>query len=707
MRSFGAILIPLTAWTVAVGPPSTEAATENIAARTRNSIELYVAPSGDDSNPGTKGKPFRRLEAARDAVRELKKEKGSVTIYLREGVYFRDQTFELKEQDSGTKDFPVTYRPYGKERVRLVGGQEIEASWFESVSDPDVLERIDEAARGKILQVDLRGRGISDYGELSISGAMLELFWNGRRLQLARWPNEGYTPIGKVVETGEDSSRRLVDGYEQGKVFQYEGDRPKRWLAAEEAVLHGFWWYGWMDEHVGIERIDAERREIELMRTPGGGIRKDQWYCALNLLEEIDQEGEWYLDRKRGVLYFFPPEGFEKSAVLFSTLKEPLISLDNTSYVTIQGVTLEVTRGVGAVIGGGTQNRLAGCIIRCIGSHGVILDNGTKNGVVGCDLYDIGSTGVHVTGGNRSTLTPAENYVLNNHIHHYAQRKKVYQPAVRLYGVGHRVEHNLIHDAPHQAIGYDGNDHLIAFNEIHHVVLESSDAGVLYTGRDWTFRGNVVRHNFFHDIPFRPGFGSKVVYLDDCASSTEIFGNVFYRTKESAFIGGGRDNVVKNNIFVECEQPVHLDTRGLTWDHFRPGGPMYEPLKRFRHTEPPWSTRYPKLAKILDEHPQAPLGNIVENNVSYRSSWRDPDKKYITPANNLITDEDPGFVDAENMNFQLRPGSIVYKKIPGFQRIPFERIGLYEDAYRKAPRTSGRSPDRRERETASDLKGSL
>ncbi len=672
-----ALLSAVSAEQVVPSPPNTR--TES------TQVEFFVSTQGSDSNPGTKDRPFHSLETARDAIRKLKQAgplEKPVTVWLRGGTYFRTQTFRLAEKDSGTKETPIAYRAHHNEQVSLVGGQEIKVSWFRPVNDQAILNRLDEAARVNVLQVDLKARGITDYGELSISGPMLEFFWSGNRMQLARWPNEGYAPIGKVVEVGEEGKPRLVDGNKQGNTFQYDGDRPERWLTADHMVLHGFWWYGWMDEHVPIEKINTEKKEITLTRVPGGGIRRDQWFYALNLLEEIDQPGEWYLNRQTGILYFWPPEDFEKHPAYVSTLTEPLVALDNTSNVTIRGLTLEVTRGVGAVLGGGEQNRLAGCVIRCIGSHAVIIDGGTKNGILGCDVHDIGSMGVRVTGGNRATLEPAENYIENCHIHHYSQRKKVYQPAVRLYGCGHRIAHNLIHDAPHQAIGYDGNDHLIEFNEIHDVVLESADAGVLYTGRDWTFRGNVVRYNFIHHIPHRPGFGSKGIYLDDCASSTEIFGNVFYKTKESAFIGGGRDNIIRNNIFVECDTPVHLDTRGLTWDHFRPDGPMYEPLKRFRIKEPPWSTRYPKLARILEEHPQAPLGNVVANNVSYRGSWRDPDKKYVKIADNLITDEDPGFVDAANMNFQLRDDSIVYRKIPGFKRIPFDRIGLYRDEYR-------------------------
>jgi len=40
--------------------------------------EFYVSPSGDDRNPGTRVKPFRTLERARDAVREMKKS-GQIT----------------------------------------------------------------------------------------------------------------------------------------------------------------------------------------------------------------------------------------------------------------------------------------------------------------------------------------------------------------------------------------------------------------------------------------------------------------------------------------------------------------------------------------------------------------------------------------------------------------------------------------------------
>jgi hypothetical protein len=199
-------------------------------------------------------------------------------------------------------------------------------------------------------------------------------------------------------------------------------------------------------------------------------------------------------------------------------------------------------------------------------------------------------------------------------------------------------------------------------------------------------------------VPERPYPGVVAVYMDNCACSADIIGNVFYRLSQGVLIGGGRDNLIENNLFIECQVPVQMDNRGLRWEtrwgHFRPNGPMYEPLKQFKHDQPPWSTRYPKLARILDESPQAPLGNTLERNVSVRSGWRDPeahcrknfkvhiDKRYMTIKDNYVTDQDPGFINAANMNFRLKDDSIIYRKVPGFQKIPFDQIGLYRNEFR-------------------------
>jgi len=260
----------------------------------------------------------------------------------------------------------------------------------------------------------------------------------------------------------------------------------------------------------------------------------------------------------------------------------------------------------------------------------------------------------------------------------YGRWARMYSAAVGISGVGIRVAHNLIHDAPHQAISFSGNDHLIELNEIHNVCYESNDAGAIYAGRNWTMRGTVIRYNYMHHLFGHEGRGCVGVYLDDMFCGTRIFGNVFYRVPRPAFIGGGRDCTVENNIFVECVPAIHVDARMLGWA----GTPdsqegMRRSLAAMPYQTPPWSQRYPELPKILDDEPATPKGNVIQRNVCWGGKWDGIQAKarpYVTLRDNLVG-EDPHFVDAAKLNFQLRDDSLAYRKI-GFQRIPVEKIGL-------------------------------
>jgi len=265
-----------------------------------------------------------------------------------------------------------------------------------------------------------------------------------------------------------------------------------------------------------------------------------------------------------------------------------------------------------------------------------------------------------------------------------------------LYGVGNRVAHNLIHDHPHCAVLIHGNDHVIEYNDIHHVALETGDVGAFYLGRDWAQQGNIVRYNYFHETG-GVGMGSMAVYLDDCTSGVTITGNVFWKTHWAAFIGGGRDNVVENNIFVESTPAVHLDGRGLA------PGPVWpkmvyeymrERLEEMHPHQPPYSTRYPKLAELdkyyarTEQDDIPPEGNIVARNICLGGQFLEiawhAEPAMLRVEQNLV-DIDPHFVDAARCNFQLRDDSPAYAL--GFQRIPWEAIGLQVDAYRaRVPR---------------------
>lgn len=237
-----------------------------------------------------------------------------------------------------------------------------------------------------------------------------------------------------------------------------------------------------------------------------------------------------------------------------------LVRMKGASHVTLRGLVLEACRGTAIEVSGGRGNLIAGCTIRNTGQDAITM-SGEESGVAGCDISETAGGGIALQGGDRNTLTPARLFADNNHIHHFSRWDRVYQPGISLSGVGNRVSHNLIDNAPHMAIGFSGNDHLIEFNEIHSVCYESNDAGAIYAGRDWTMRGTRIRHNYFHHISGFERRGCVGVYLDDQFCGTEVFGNIFYKVTRAVMIGGGRDCAIENNVFVDCVPATHVDAR--------------------------------------------------------------------------------------------------------------------------------------------------
>ncbi|MBC8471105.1 MAG: right-handed parallel beta-helix repeat-containing protein [Planctomycetes bacterium] len=649
-------------------------------------VDFYVSPSGDDSALGNLERPFATLTKARDAIRELKEagglSKGIITVHIRAGVYPLTESFTLTDADSGTESLPIVYRAYKDEEVRLIGGKQIDG--FKPITDPAVLKRIDKKYRDKILQTDLRAQGITDFSKVSpkrfggpAHSTGLELFFEDEPMTLARWPNEGFVKIAGLVEPGTVNVRG-TKGSKTGK-FIYDGDRPKRWAEENDVWVHGYWFWDWSDERQQVESIDTDKRIISVAPPYHGyGYRVGQWFYGLNILAELDGPGEWYLDREMGILYFWPPEPIEKGRAVVSVLNN-LVEMSGVSHVAIQGVIFEAARGTAVVMSNCEDMQISGSILRNLGGSAVQIAGGSGNNVMHCEIYGTGSGGISLSGGDRKALRPGGHSAFNNHIHHYGRWQRMYTPAIGLGGVGNKIVHNLIHTAPHMAVMFSGNDHVIELNEIHNVCLESNDAGAIYAGRDWTMRGTVIRHNYLHEITGFENRGCVGVYLDDMFCGTEIYGNVFYKVTRAAFIGGGRDCLVENNIFVDCKPALHIDARAMTWAGYHVGTTMTDRLKDMPYTSELWRKRYPKLVNILEDEPAAPKGNIVRRNICSGGKWLElhgVDKNIVTWEDNLI-DKEPGFVNASSMNFQLKDDSGAYKL--GFKPIPIEKIGLLED----------------------------
>ncbi len=557
--------------------------------------------------------PEDGIDGLRQALSELNGQ--GAEILLTKGIYYVEDSIAIGKDQSH-----VTIR--GEEGTRIVGGRKL--SGWHKVERPEVLERLDETARDKVYVCDLAANGVKDPGHFSRRGfggdsepAHGELYLDGEPMFVAQYPKRGtYLPISGYEREIINECEEAIGDPEYG--FYYDDPRPRRWKSYDNLWVHGYWCWDWANSYEHVTQLDAEKGIVKLKEIPKGkvrGFKPNQRFYFLNILEEVNQPGDYYVDTEAMLLYFYPEALGDESELLFSTLDTPMFSLSECEGVVIRDLQLECMRERALYAVDSSNIRVTDCCLRGIGNTALDMEGGENNTICGCTIYNCGDGGIRIVGGDRMTLTPAGSRVTNNHIYKVALWSRCYKPAISPNGVGIDITHNLIHDCPHIAILYSGNDMRIEDNEIYSVCLETGDAGAIYSGRDVTFRGNHVSHNYIHHLG-GVGMGTMGIYNDDVLSGTIMEDNFFYEVGRAVMLGGGVDYVVRNNVFVKCYPAIAMDSRAAHTEFFwtpcyeEQRGKLYDGVQSFLHandpavtldcTKSPYIDRYPEIQHLVD-----------------------------------------------------------------------------------------------------------
>jgi hypothetical protein len=678
------------------------------------SIQLYVDADKEGEN---KKETFGTLQQALEEAIRRKAVQGhwvdTTYIWLRGGDYALTEPVTLDYRSSGLAGAPLVISAGRGEKVTLRGGREVPAHVFQPVTDKSILERMLPMARAKVWVADLKKAGIAQFDRIHSQGlnievkpAAMELVYNDTVMQIARWPNAGYDTYGKVTDEGsiprfrgmtlapgaipidplnppERFARYLNDTTNRPGSLLYIGDRPLRWTKAADLWLFGWWREPWASQTLKVKTLDTTQKQISFEQPHHYGLADSGLYYAFNLLEEIDRPGEYYIDRQEGLLYFWPTRPIHLSKAVVTMADQPLFHLNHASHVILQDLTMEAARGNAIEITGGHHNSVVHCLLRNIGLNGIEIKDGRApaqhHRVSDCEFYFIRGFALDLGGGSRSELIPASNTASNNHFHHEAR--------VSIKGVGNHFRHNLSHDIDNNALVWRGNDHLIEYNEFFNCMSDADDMGVMYTGRNPSGQGTVVRFNYLHHNGSRATLhtGANGIYLDDGTTGQIIYGNVFYKTGKAArarmgalFLHGAKDNLIVNNVFIDCDIAIGFSPWPQErWEQFLVAGDMKKWLyEDVNIKDSLYQARYPNLQRL-----QAYASvNQVYNNLSVLCAefLSFPAGRFVEQktSNNWETRDQSFFGDYQQADFTLKKTRELLEHIPGFHIIPFERIGL-------------------------------
>lgn len=591
--------------------------------------DFYVNPNGNDTwtgnlqqaNAARSNGPFKTLERAKAAIRTLKQTKqftDQVTVNIAGGLYYLNNPLTFNLIDSGMPGKEILWQGQPGAKVTISGGLPITCK----KRDTTFWDCPVTTLPASTAHYDARIKG---------NGPKFELFVNGQRLEVARWPDKDWAHIKLPLD--------------QTTTFTVMEAMPPLTGNNSNAQVHILAGNDWYDQYLGISSIDGVNNAVKLSAATVYPLVSGRRFYIQNLASLLNAPGEWFYEPTTKKVSFIPPTGITPTLAILSSQPKILIA-DGISNVTFKNISFQHSTGSAITVKNSTNVVMDNLDVNNTGGLGVEIINGQSVQLINSKIHDIGATAVTVSGGDTKTLKASGHIINNNHIHDMSKVVMTYRPAIEIKGVGVTVTHNLLEQGAHNAITIAGNDHLIEKNEIHHFCLQTSDCGSVYTGRNWSWRGNIIRNNYLHDIigygmtkldlannqvVYGTG-GARGVYLDDGASGYEVSSNIFENAGQMALlIGGGRDNVIANNLFSTSEFAILLDNRWPTFNW----NDMQSQLDASPYKTAIWQQKYPGLAVPM-HNKTWPEGNRIERNIIMTTKPNGASLRYMVPIDSTV-----------------------------------------------------------------------
>ena len=357
---------------------------------------FHVRPDGSDSNSGKSDNPFATLVRAQTEARKFARRE-AVTIVIHDGTYYLDSPLLFTSEDSGSEKYPVLYQAASGESPVLSGGQRLPLTW----------EPFQNGIFKARVPSDLKTE---------------EIFVNGQRQVLARYPNF-------------DSKAQYFNGYAEDA---FSKTRSERWADPRGGYCHAMHpglWGGFTWIITGKDQKGEIVKEGGWQNNRGGAVHQKIRFVE-NIFEELDAPGEWFLDQKSHVLYFYPPNDIDLSQTkVEATRLTNLIEFRGTirnpvQHVKLQGLTFRhanrtvmetkepllrsdwaIFRGGAIFFNGAEDCSIEDAFIDQVGGNAVFVNNYNRRVAIrGCEISRSGASGVVFLGDYQAARNPLFNY---------------------------------------------------------------------------------------------------------------------------------------------------------------------------------------------------------------------------------------------------------------------------------------------------------
>ncbi len=578
--------------------------------------EIYVAMTGEDTNPGTMKRPLRSLGRAAQLMT------AGDTCFVRQGVY-RD-SFTIRQ--GGQRGKPIRFVAYPGEMVTLAGTEPVPGKW--------------QRFRGSIYRIRVEHK-------------FDQLFVDGRMMIEARWPNATFQQMldrSRWAHACRGSRYGLLRDPELAKTgVDWTG------ALATLNVTHQFYtWTRTVARHqVGQEAFEYARdfgAQIEMRYGKKTTPWEDDRYYLSGKLEALDLPGEWYLDRAAKTLYLWTKEGDDPAShrVEFKA-RDLAVEGAGVDYVQLHGfhffAATFALRGCNHCVIDGCHllfptytrelaelnappHRHATPRTEMIGDYNVFRNSSLAYTPIG---------GVVMSG--------RQNLVENNLIHDICWCGSLRYVAIAMnpgsatstVPPGGTVRGNSVYRCGNAIINYRGQPYVIERNHVFDGGMACKDVAIVYTGQP-SCAGSEVRYNWVHGCWTEEGNGLGI-RGDDQTRRLTVHHNVVWDCGRDGIIVKGDENRVVNNtcLYIGARRQlgnyIALPTRA-------------EPKK-------PWRNQHPLLS-VQNQH--SLIANNAARTISGNQGARTPFPFADCLSHNYQGDK-LGLIAPEHWDFRPRADS--------------------------------------------------
>ena len=370
----------------------------------------YVSPTGNDvSGDGTLGNPWQTITKARDTLRSFNSQSADLNVYLLGGRYVITNTIAFTTADSGANGYYINYRSYPGETAIIDGGKQV-TGWTQVPGQPYWVASV------------LTSAGFADY--------FRQLYVNGVRAERARsdWiQGTAYVWTNGASFNYSTANTGLTNVY--GIAFALNSGLKNYSNVTDLRLLHV---KNFKEDEFPILSIITNSGMIDVQlqqpycqylydnSSSGFYFNATRQWMVVNAFEELDEPGEWYLNRATQQVYYYP-SSFEDmtKAVVYAPVVETLVVIGGDSTANkvqnlrFQGLTFEHGNWFfprdyflgGAVAQNLLHTSASGGVYYTTEVPGVILMTNTLGiQFIGNTIQHQGACGIQLYAGARDTL---------------------------------------------------------------------------------------------------------------------------------------------------------------------------------------------------------------------------------------------------------------------------------------------------------------